>query len=72
MARKNVEDLKALRAELIVRRRREAYLATHHPSDERIATLTYVHLAIEALDRVIDEGEPEPETERVPGFDRSL
>jgi hypothetical protein len=73
MARKNVEDLKALRAELIVRRRKEAYwLAAQGPlGDERIAKLTHVHLAIEAVDQVIEEGEEEPET-HVPGFDRSL
>ncbi len=60
---KTVEDLKALRAELVERRRKEAYLigSAHH--DERIEKLVQVHLAIEAIDAVIADGKDEPDTD---------
>ena len=72
MAGKTVDDLRALRDELIVRRRTEAYSLAALGTMGDVASLTRVHLAIEALDQVIKEGEEEPETERVPGFDRKL
>jgi hypothetical protein len=68
MAPKTVEDLEALRAKLIIRRRREAYGVYDAPVDERIAKLVHVHLAIGALDQVIDEGEEEPPEPDVPSL----
>ena len=60
---KTIDDLKALRAELVERRRKEAYYigGAHH--DERIALVAQVHLAIEAIDAVIAEGGDQPESE---------
>ena len=54
MAR-TVQDLKGVRAELAARRRNEAVSLCDGVSDERLSKLTVVHLAIEALDEVINE-----------------
>jgi hypothetical protein len=54
MAR-TVQDLKGVRAELAARRRNEAVALCDGVSDERLSKLTIVHLAIEALDEVINE-----------------
>ncbi|QRM32759.1 hypothetical protein [Microvirga sp. VF16] len=61
MAGKTVEDLKKLRAELVERRRQEAYWVGGPHHDDRIQKLVQVHTAIEALDAVIAEGEDEPD-----------
>jgi hypothetical protein len=53
-----VEELKALRNELIDRRRDEAYMASTF-NDERLAKLAAIHTAIVALDAVIAEGKDE-------------
>jgi len=57
MAGKTVDDLKELRASLVQLRRKEAYLLSDDPS-RGIEKLVQVHLAIEAMDAVI-EGEGE-------------
>ena len=59
MASKTVDDLKELRASLTQLRRKEAYLLSDDPSTG-IEKLVQVHLAIEAMDAVI-EGEGEGE-----------
>ncbi len=63
MAGKTIEDLKSLRAELVERRRREAYWAIETgPNNETgLAKLALVDRAIQALDTVIAEGKDEPE-----------
>lgn len=60
---KTIDDLTALRAELVERRRKETYWigGAHH--DDRIEKVVQVHLAIEAIDAVIAEGKDEPETD---------
>jgi hypothetical protein len=57
---KSVGDLKAIRAELVQRRRLEAYLLGDESHDERIKLLASVHMAIEAMDAVIAEGKDAP------------
>jgi hypothetical protein len=57
MAGKTVDDLKELRASLVQLRRKETYLLSDDPSTG-IEKLVQVHLAIEAMDAVI-EGEGE-------------
>jgi uncharacterized membrane protein len=59
---RTVEDLKELRDELVERRRNEAYMVGGPHHDERIIKLVAVHHAIEALDAVIAEGQPETES----------
>ena len=54
MAR-TVQDLKEVRAVLVARRRSEAISLCDEVTDERVGKLTHAHLAIEALDQVIDE-----------------
>jgi hypothetical protein len=56
MATKTIADLTKLRAELVDRRRREAYAVDGPNHDERIEKLAYVHLAILAFDAAIEEG----------------
>jgi hypothetical protein len=60
---KTIDDLKSLRAELIERRRTEAYWIGGPHHDERIEKVVQVHLVIAALDAVIEGGEDEPETD---------
>lgn len=67
MAEKTIEDLKKLRAELIERRRQEAYWVAGPHHNERIEKLIQVHTAIAALDAVIAEGKDEPEYD-ISGF----
>ena len=64
---KTVEDLKSLRAELIERRRKETYWIGGAHDDDRIGKVVTAHLAIQAIDAVIAEGEGEPETD-ISGF----
>jgi hypothetical protein len=60
MAGKTVEDLKGLRSKLVERRRHEAYgVGSEFRHD--LEELVQVHLAIEALDAVIETGADEPE-----------
>ncbi len=63
MARKTIEDLKLLRAELVERRRKEAYWATATGAfnETGLAKLIQADRAIQALDRVIAEGQDEPD-----------
>jgi hypothetical protein len=63
MAGKTIEDLKSLRAELIERRRKEAYWATATGAfnETGLAKLIQADRAIQALDTVIAEGKDEPE-----------
>jgi len=63
MAGKTIEDLKLLRADLIERRRREAYWATAAGAfnETGLAKLIQADRAIQALDTVIAEGKDEPE-----------
>jgi hypothetical protein len=56
MATKTTADLRKLRAELVDRRRQEAYGIDGPNHDERIQKLAYVHLAILAFDAAIEEG----------------
>jgi hypothetical protein len=63
MAARKVEDLRALRNELVERRRQEAYGVSGAQHHDRIEKLVQVHLAIEALDAVIEEGKDAPETD---------
>ena len=56
MATKTISNLKKLREELVDRRRREAYGIGGPDNDERIGKVGHVHLAILAIDAVIDEG----------------
>jgi hypothetical protein len=58
---KTVEDLKALREQLVERRRQEAYNlgSAHH--QERLEALVLVHTAILALDDVIAQGKDAPD-----------
>ncbi|MEH2476268.1 hypothetical protein V1281_002563 [Nitrobacteraceae bacterium AZCC 2161] len=60
-----IADLKTLRAELIERRREEAYLVGGAYSDDRIAKLSAVHHAIAALDAVIEEGQDRAEADSI-------
>ena len=64
MASKTVDDLKELRASLTQLRRKEAYLLSDDPSTG-IEKLVQVHLAIEAMEAVI-EGEGEAPAELDP------
>ncbi len=66
MEKRTVEHLKALRSELVERRRAEAYLVAGRYRD-RIAILVKVHLAIQALDAVIEEGGDGPDSD-APAF----
>jgi hypothetical protein len=67
MSGKTIEDLKALRDELVESRRREAYRISGAGHDEQIGKLVQTHLAIEALDTVILLGDGEPDTpQRMP------
>ena len=63
MAGKTIEDLKSLRAQLVERRRQEAYWAvgTGPYNETGLSKLALVDRAIEALDAVIAEGRDEPE-----------
>jgi hypothetical protein len=61
MAGKTVEDLKELRSKLVERRRHEAYGVGSEFSRHDLEELVQVHLAIEALDAVIETGADEPE-----------
>ncbi|MDQ0347870.1 hypothetical protein [Ancylobacter vacuolatus] len=54
-----IEDLKKLREELAERRRKEAHWIHHAFNYERLEKIAQVQLAIQALDAVIAEGEPE-------------
>jgi hypothetical protein len=56
MATKTIAHLTKLRAELVDRRRQEAYWIDGPHHDERIEKVAYVHLAIQAVDAVIQEG----------------
>ena len=56
MATKTIADLTKLRAELVDRRRQEAYGIGGPHDDEIIEKVAYVHLAIQAVDAVIQEG----------------
>ncbi len=57
----SLEDVKALRAELASRRRDEAFWLSTERNRERVEKLVELHLAIEALDRVVgEEGPPDP------------
>jgi hypothetical protein len=56
MATKTIADLTKFRAELVDRRRREAYAIDNANDQERVEKLAYVHLAIQAFDAVIEEG----------------
>jgi hypothetical protein len=62
MAGTTIGDLKTLRARMVERRRPEAYYIGSADNDGRIAKVVTVHLAIEALDAVIAEGNDEPES----------
>jgi len=68
---KTIPDLKALRAELVNRRRQEAYWIRGPQHDERLQKIAHVHLAIAALDAVMAEGKDQTEV-KVPGFERPL
>ena len=57
---KTVDDLKALRSDLVERRRKETYLIGGAYNDDRIVKAVQVHLAIQAIDAVITEGEDQP------------
>ncbi len=60
---KTIEDLKSLRAQLVERRRQEAYwaVATGAYNETGLAKLALADRAIQALDAVIAEGKGEPE-----------
>ncbi len=60
---KTIEDLTALRAQLIERRRQEAYwaVATGAFNETGLSKLVLADRAIQALDAVIAEGKDEPE-----------
>ncbi|MCK0196887.1 hypothetical protein MWN34_08165 [Ancylobacter sp. 6x-1] len=59
---KTIEDLKNLRANLVERRRKEAYRIGSDHHDDGIVTVAHIQLAIEAIDAVIAEGAEEPES----------
>ncbi|MFK8250666.1 hypothetical protein [Ancylobacter terrae] len=61
-----IEELKALREELVERRRSEVYLIGGAHDDGRIAKAVQVHLAIEAIDAVIAGGKGAPELSESP------
>jgi hypothetical protein len=63
MAGKTVQDLKALQIELFERRYKEAYRWANTHQDKDMERLVLVHLAIEALEKVIAEGKDGPETD---------
>jgi hypothetical protein len=73
MSGKTVEDLKALRADLIERRRKEAYWATASGAfnETGLAKLIQADRAIQALDAVIAEGKDEPEDDPESVADRA-
>jgi hypothetical protein len=58
---KTVKALEALRAELVERRRQEAYAIGGAYHNDRIMNAIQMHLAIEVLDAVIAEGKDEAE-----------
>jgi hypothetical protein len=61
--KRTVTDLFVLRAKLVERRHKEAYRVEGVQHDERLYALAQVHLAILALDAVIEEGRDGPETD---------
>ena len=56
---KTVADLKTLREMLILQRRAAAYLLVPGQQPDRVASLANLHLAIDAVEEVIDEGADE-------------
>lgn len=60
---RTIGDLKVLRAELVERRRKEAYWIHGAYHEDRLAKIVDIHTAITAIDAVIDEGQDEPESE---------
>jgi hypothetical protein len=60
---KTIDDLKLLQADLMARRRSDAYAINDAGDVEQIKKVVQVHLAIEAIDKVIKEieGERKPE-----------
>ncbi len=56
MATKTISDLKKLREELVDRRRQEAYGIVGSDHDKGIEKVAFLHLAIRAVDAVIEEG----------------
>jgi hypothetical protein len=56
MATKTISDLKKLREELVDRRRQEAYGIVGSDHDKGIEKVAFLHLAIQAVDSVIEEG----------------
>ena len=57
MSGKTVEELKAIRAEIVERRRQEADLLGGADDGDHIERLVHLHHAIEALDAVIISSE---------------
>lgn len=55
-----VEDLKALRAELVERRSTEVYWIGNAHNYERIEKVAQIQIAIAAIDAVIAEGKNAP------------
>ncbi|WP_375263828.1 hypothetical protein [Palleronia sp.] len=62
-----IEDLKQMRAELVARRVKDAYLVSAY-NHERLAKLADLQASIAALDAVIASGETPPEGEGPVGF----
>jgi len=56
---KTIADLKALREVLIEQRRAAAYLIVPGQQPDRVAVLANLHLAIDAVEEVIEEGHDE-------------
>jgi hypothetical protein len=65
---RTIEDLKALRELLIQQRRAAAYLLVPGQQADRVAGLANLHLAIDAVEEVIEEGADEGEAEAETGF----
>jgi hypothetical protein len=60
---KTIDDLRAIRAELLERRRSEAYHISGPHQEERIEKVARLHIAIDAIDAVIKEGLDQPEAD---------
>ena len=59
---RTIEDLKEVRSKLVERRRKEAYWLRSPHDDSRIASLSQIQIAIDAIDAVIAEGASEAES----------
>ena len=58
---KTIEDLKKMRDRLVYRRRRGVYDVGNPHDPDPIEKVVQAHLAIQAIDAVIAEGEDQPD-----------